>query len=260
MGSAEEMIKSIAAKADREVGEAFSTLMSSLQLKEQSKNAQCLLVTSTVAGEGKSFIATNLAQTFAAHGSRVVIVDCDLRRPAVNRVFHLENLKGVIDVCTANASLDEVTIKNVRPNLDVIPTGGRSKNPTQTLSSKSFAVMISELRKRYDRIVIDTPPVAIVSDALVVLPLVDGWLFSLFFNKVRRKAAQFCAQRMLETNVPCFGAVLNGLSGGLGGYYYSHYYHKSYKDYYVTKSEELNGSGPKIAEVGKNGKRSDRRR
>jgi hypothetical protein len=65
---------------------------------------------------------------------------------------------------------------------------------------------------------------------------------------------------MLETNVPCFGAVLNGLSGGLGGYYYSHYYHKSYKNYYVSKSDELNGSGQKIVEVPKAGHLSDHRR
>jgi Mrp family chromosome partitioning ATPase len=120
--------------------------------------------------------------------------------------------------------------------------------------------MISELRKRYDKIIIDTPPVAIVSDALIILPLMDGWLYSLYFNKVRRKVAQFSAHRMLETNVPCFGAVLNGLTGGQGGYYYSHYYHKSYKDYYVTKSEEMNGNGPKIVEAEIPRRGSDQRR
>jgi len=161
----------------------------------------------------------------------------------------LENLKGVIDVCTTGASLDDVIVKGVRTNLDVIPTGGRSKNPTHVLSSKQFAVMISDLRKRYDRIFIDTPPVAIVSDALIVMPLVDGWLYSIYFNKVRRKTAEFCAKRLLEVNIPTLGAVLNGLTGGVGGYYYSHYYDKSYEKYYVTKSEELNGDGGKIVEV-----------
>jgi Mrp family chromosome partitioning ATPase len=99
-----------------------------------------------------------------------------------------------------------------------------------------------------------------VSDALILLPLVDGWLYSLFFNKVRRKTAQFSVQRMLETNIPCFGAILNGLSGGLGGYYYSHYYHKSYNKYYVTKSEVTDGSGPKIVDLEKNGQHSNKRR
>jgi len=251
LGDAEEMQHSIEAKTDREISEAFSTLLSTLKIREESKNAQCILITSTVASEGKTFIITNLASIFSAHGERVVIVDCDLRRPAVNRVFHLENLKGIIDVCTSGAALDEVIIKGVKPNLDVIPTGGRAKNPTQTLNSKEFAIAISELRKRYDRVFIDTPPVAIVSDALIILPLVDGWLYSIYFNKVQRKAAKFCVKRLLDVNVPNFGAVLNGLTGGTGGYYYSHYYAKSYKDYYVTKAEEMNGVGVKITEPGK---------
>jgi capsular exopolysaccharide synthesis family protein len=260
MGNPDEMSKTIATKDGGDVSEAFSTLLSSLQLKEQSKAAQCIIVTSTVAGEGKSFISANLAQTYATHGSRAIILDCDLRRPAINRIFHIENLKGVIDVCTADAKLDDVIVKGVRSNMDVLVTGGRSKNPTQMLNGKAFAVMLSELRKRYDKIIIDTPPVAIVSDALILLPLVDGWLYSLFFNKVRRKTAQFSAQRMLETNIPCFGAILNGLSGGLGGYYYSHYYHKSYNKYYVTKSEVTDGSGPKIVDLEKNGQHSNKRR
>jgi capsular exopolysaccharide synthesis family protein len=258
MGSPDDMEKAAVSKESHAVSEAFSTLLSSLQLKEESKNAKCIIVTSTVAGEGKSFISTNLAETYASHGSRTLVVDCDLRRPAINRIYHLENLKGVIDICTADASFDDVIVKGVKPNLDILPSGGRSKNPTQTLNDKSFAVMISELRKRYDKVIIDTPPVAIVSDALLILPLVDGWLYSLFFNKVARKTAQFTAQRILETNVPCFGAILNGLTGGFGGYYYSHYYHKSYKQYYVTKSEETEGPGHKIIEPEEGKRRSKR--
>jgi Mrp family chromosome partitioning ATPase len=129
-------------------------------------------------------------------------------------------------------------MKNVHPNLDVIPTGGRAKNPTQILNNKSFELMISELRNRYDRVFIDTPPLAAVSDALVVLPLVDGSIFTIFFNKVRRRAAQASAKRLLESNVTCFGAVLNGLNLSVSGYYYAQYYDKSYKDYYVVADED----------------------
>jgi Mrp family chromosome partitioning ATPase len=83
----------------------------------------------------------------------------------------------------------------------------------------------------------DTPPLAAVSDAMVILPLMDGALFSIFFNKVRRKAAQFAAKKLLESNVPVFGAVLNGLNLAVSGYYYAQYYDKSYKDYYVVMSK-----------------------
>ncbi|HTJ78285.1 MAG TPA: polysaccharide biosynthesis tyrosine autokinase [Rariglobus sp.] len=223
--------------ADRQVAEAFLTLHSSLRLKDESKNAQCILLTSTIPGEGKSFTTTNLALTFAAHGERVAIVDCDLRKPNIHKSFRLENRKGVIDICAGAATIDDVVIRNVHPNLDVIPTGGRAKNPTQILNGKNFEAMIADLRKRYDRVFFDTPPLAAVSDALIVLPLVDGSIFTIFFNKVRRKAAQFSAKKLLETNVPVFGAVLNGLNLAVSGYYYAQYYDKSYKDYYVVMSK-----------------------
>lgn len=224
--------------ADRQVAEAFLTLHSSLRLRDDAKDAKVILTTSTIPGEGKSFTTTNLALTYAAHGERVCVVDCDLRKPNIHKSFRRENLKGVIDICSGAATIDDVVMKDVHPNLDVIPTGGRAKNPTQILNNKSFEQMISDLRKRYDRVFIDTPPLAAVSDALVVLPMVDGSIFTIFFNKVRRRAAQASAKRLLESNVTCFGAVLNGLNLAVSGYYYAQYYDKSYKDYYVITDEE----------------------
>ncbi len=223
--------------ADRQVAEAFLTLHSSLRLKDESKNAKCILTTSTIPGEGKSFTTTNLALTFAAHGERVIVVDCDLRKPNIHKSFRVENLKGVIDVCAGSSTLDDAIIRGLQPNFDILPAGGRAKNPTQILNSKGFELMISDLRKRYDRVFIDTPPLAAVSDALIILPLVDGSIFTIFFNKVRRKAAQFSAKKLLDANVPNFGAVLNGLNLAVSGYYYAQYYDKSYKDYYVVMSK-----------------------
>lgn len=224
--------------ADRQVSEAFLTLHSSLRLHDESKNAKCMLVTSTIPGEGKSFTVTNLALTFAAHGEKVVLVDCDLRKPNIHKGLKLENARGVIDICTNAATLDEVILTGVYPNLDVVPAGGRAKNPTHLLNSKNFESMIAELRKRYDRVLVDTPPLAAVSDALIILPMMDGSLFNIYFNKVRRKAAQFAAKRLQESNVPAFGAILNGLNVAVSGYYYAQYYDKSYKDYYVVQPED----------------------
>ena len=229
--------------SDRQVAEAFLTLHSSLRLKDESKKAKCILTTSTIPGEGKSFTTTNLALTFAAHGERVVIVDCDLRKPNVHKSFRLENRSGVIDICAGTMTIDEVVLRGVHPNLDVIASGGRAKNPTQILNTKGFESMISDLRKRYDRVFIDTPPLAAVSDALIILPLVDGTIFTIFFNKVRRKAAEFSAKKLIDSNVPTFGAVLNGLNLTVSGYYYAQYYDKSYKDYYLAPGNR--GAGNK---------------
>jgi capsular exopolysaccharide synthesis family protein len=224
--------------ADRQVAEAFLTLHSSLRLRDDAKDAKIILTTSTIPGEGKSFTTTNLALTFASHGERVCVVDCDLRKPNIHKSFRRENIRGVIDICSGAATIDDVVIKDVQPNLDLITTGGRAKNPTQILNNKSFELLLLELRKRYDRVFVDTPPLAAVSDAFVVLPFVDGSIFTIFFNKVRRKAAQAAAKRLLESNVTCFGAVLNGLNLSVSGYYYAQYYDKSYKDYYVVAEDE----------------------
>lgn len=232
-----EKAKVVSSNADRQVAEAFRTLHSSLRLKDESKNAKVFLTTSTVPGEGKSFLTTNLAMTFAAHGEKVVIIDCDLRKPNIHKSLGLENLKGTIDVVSSRLSLDDVVVRNLLPNLDVVVAGGRAKNPTQILNSKGFEQLVADLRRRYDRVFIDTPPLAAVSDALIILPLVDGSLFTIYFNKVRRKAAQFSAKSLLEANVPNFGAILNGLNLAVSGYYYAQYYDKSYKDYYVSMSK-----------------------
>ena len=229
--------------ADRQVSESFLTLHSSLRLHDESKNAKCILMTSTIPGEGKSFTITNLGLTFAAHGERVVLVDCDLRKPNIHKGLNLENAKGVIDVCTGEKTIDEVILKDVRKNFDVIAAGGRAKKPTHLLNSKNFETMIADLRKRYDRVLVDTPPLAAVSDAMIILPLMDGSIFSIYFNKVRRKAAQFAATRLQESNVPNLGAILNGLNLAVSGYYYAQYYDKSYKDYYVTQKSDLKARG-----------------
>lgn len=223
---------------DRQVAEAFLALHSALRLKDESKNAKVFLTTSTIPGEGKSFTTTNLALTFAAHGEKTCIVDADLRKPNIHKSFKLENIKGVIDIVGGGAQVDDVVVKDVMPNLDIITTGGRAKNPSHVLNSRNFELMISELRQRYDRVFVDTPPLAAVSDAMIILPLVDGTLFNIFFNKVRRKAAQFSSRKLLESNIPVFGAVLNGLNLAVSGYYYAQYYDKSYKDYYVVMAKE----------------------
>jgi Mrp family chromosome partitioning ATPase len=99
--------------------------------------------------------------------------------------------------------------------------------------------MLADLRDRYDRIIIDTPPLAAVSDALNLLPLVDGILYVIKFNTVKRKTAVVNVRRLWESNTPVFGAILNNITSSLSSYYYSHYSDKSYQDYYIQQEEEF---------------------
>lgn len=231
--------QAVASNVDRHVTETFRSIHSALKLNDDSKNAKIIVTTSTVPGEGKSFISSNLALTFANHGEKTLLLDGDLRLPNVARSLQLENDYGLLDHVEKDVSLDEVIIKEVYPNLDVLPSGGKSKNPTQVLNSAKFEAMLADLRDRYDRIVIDSPPLAAVSDALNLLPLADGVLYVIKFNTVKRKTAVVNVRRLWESNTPVFGAILNNITSSLSNYYYSSYSDKAYQDYYIRQDEEF---------------------
>jgi len=221
--------------ADRMVTEAFLSLYSAMRISDESKNARHILVTSSLPGEGKSFIASNLALTFAGQGQRTVVVDCDLRKPVMQRTYRLTTNKGLVNYCTDTATVDEIILKNVRPNLDVITVGGRAKNPIQLLNGKAFETLVAELGRRYDRVVYDSPPLGAVSDALNILPLMDGAIYALRFNGVKRVVAQRCVRRLHSVNIPIFGAVLNDVQKSLSNEYYVEYDSKAVKEYYYPK-------------------------
>ena len=232
---AQERAQIVANGADRIVIEAFLSLYSALRISDDSKNARHILVTSSLPGEGKSFIASNLALTFAGQGQRTLVVDCDLRKPVIQRTFRLTTSKGLVNYCTESASLDEAIVKNVRPSLDVMPVGGKAKNPIQLLNSRAFETLVAELGRRYDKVVYDSPPMGAVSDALNMLPLMDGAIYALRFNGVKRVIAQRCVRRLRSANIPIFGAVLNDVQRSLSNEYYVEYDSKAVKEYYYPK-------------------------
>jgi len=224
---------------DRHTVEAFRAINSTLKLNEESKNAKVILATSTIPSEGKTFVSTNTAITFASHGEKTIIVDGDLRMPNIGKSLNISKRKGIVQILAGEATLDEAIVQEYCPGMDVLTTGTRSKSPTQALGSEAFANMIHELRLRYDKIIIDSPPLAPVSDVLNLLPLVDGVLYVIRFNMVKRKTATVNLKRLRESNVPIFGAVLNNLNTSVAGYYYSHYYDNSYKSYYMKDTRDL---------------------
>ena len=231
--------QAVAANVDRHDTETVRSIHSTLKLNDESKNAKIILATSTVPSEGKSFVSSNLALTFANHGERTLLLDADLRLPNIASSMQLENELGLLDHIEQGTSLDEAIISEVYPNLDVLPTGGKSKNPTQILVSAQFEAMLADLRDRYDRIVIDSPPLAAVSDALNLLPFIDGIVYVIKFNTVKRKTASANVRRLWESNTPVFGAILNNITTSLSSYYYSQYSDKAYQDYYIGQEDEV---------------------
>jgi len=228
-----EKARAVASNSDRRVTEAFRAIHSAMKINEVSKNAKVIITTSTSPSEGKSFVTTNMALTFAIHGERTLIMDADLRMPNVAKSLSIEeSQKGINQYFNNSASLDEVIIKDFYPNLDVLTAGGRCKNPTQILNCPHFEQLLAELAERYDRVFIDSPPIAAVSDVLTILPHADGLVYVIKYNAVKRKTAKANLRRLMESNTPIFGAVLNQITVAVASYYYSNYYDKSYQDYY----------------------------
>ncbi|MGJ3242778.1 MAG: GumC family protein [Opitutales bacterium] len=235
---ASEKAKVVASNADRHTTEAFRSIHSTLKLNDDSKNAKVILTTSTVPGEGKSFISTNLALTYANHGEKTLLFDGDLRLPNIGKSLQITKPGGLVKCLEENGNIQDHITRDFFPNLDVLPAGAKAKNPTQILNSSKFEALLDELRNQYDRIIIDSPPLAAVSDGLTFLPLVDGVVYVIKFNTVKRKTAKVNVRRLWESSTPVFGAVLNNISASISSYYYSHYYDRGYKDYYVAREDE----------------------
>ena len=227
----------VTSTTNRHVTENFRSMLSYLKINDQTKNSNVFLLTSTVPSEGKSFISSNLALSFASNGEKVLLLDGDLRLPNVAKSLQLENESGVLDYIQGEGTFDSYIVKEVYPNLDVLPSGGKAKNPTAILNDNKFESLLLQLRDRYDKIIIDSPPLAAVSDSLNIVPLVDAVIYVIKYDSVKNSLANSCIRRLWESKTPLLGAVLNNVSLGLSHYYYSQYSaNKKYSAYYMQES------------------------
>jgi capsular exopolysaccharide synthesis family protein len=227
---------------DAPVTEAFRSVYSSLRINEVSRKAKAILVTSTSPSEGKSFVATNLAITYALQGERVLLVDADLRLPVVAKTLELKGDNGITKYLQNEIALEDAIHYSVATNLDVLPVGAPCLNPTQVLAGRRFSEMIATLKGVYDRVIVDSPPVGAVSDVLNLLPMVEGVLYVVRFNTVKKRFIRANIARLRESKVPIFGAVMNHI-GMRVVQYYTNSGDRSYHRYYT----KVNKGSVKVA-------------
>jgi len=227
---------------DRIGTEAIRSIYSALKVNPAVSKARVFLVTSTRPSEGKTFVVTNLALIFAQHSERVLVIDADLRLPNVGPSLGFTGDGGLSKWFNAEMTLDEAIVRDVAPGLDVLPVGLSCKNPTQVINNPKFLAMIDELRGRYDRIFIDSPPIGAVSDALHLLPKVDGVIYVVRYNTVNLRNATSCLARLHEAQAPMLGVVLNAMSLRMASAY-TDSYDSSYRKYYVDEPRGQSGSG-----------------
>ena len=220
---------------DNHVKEAFLSIYSTLGVNDSAKDAQIILNTSTIPSEGKSFVSTNLAFSFAESGDRVLLLDCDLRLPNIAKSLQLQPGHGLLNYVKGEIELGDAIQPDVYQNLDVMSAGGRSRTPMTVFNNEMFAEMLEELRGYYDRIIIDSPPLAAVSDALNIVPYVDGVLFVIKYDTVKINTAALTVRKLKEAGKPIYGVILNSMKSRVAAsYYYSEYYTGRYKKYYTN--------------------------
>jgi capsular exopolysaccharide synthesis family protein len=227
-------------KQTGEVAEAFRTLRASLLLQDELKQAPVLMFTSAGPGEGKSLTSTNLAITLAQDGRRTLLIGADLRRPLLARIVgSSRSALGLADALRGDCVWTDVLLKQVAPNLDVLLSGRIPTHPAELLGNPRMVEILNEARQTYQHVLLDAPPVLGISDALVLLPHVDGVLFVVRYGVTHSLGASHALRRIQSGGTTCLGAIMNGvnLQSLATYYYYRRYGGYAYQQYQSQPAE-----------------------
>lgn len=223
--------------------EAFLSVYSAIKIHSKLDFPKTVLVTSTIPGEGKTLISSNIAGAFARHGKKTLLIDCDLRRPMLHRHFKRNNDVGLITWFENGAVLEgdlatnpSLGIHRISEHFSLLCSGGRSKSPTQLLENPAFAQLLERMKREYELVVVDSPPLGAVTDSLLIAERVDELIYVCRFNRAYRKHIRLYMRALRSGKNEVLGVVLNGLSPRRIEYYSNYRYYRSYKKYYGAQT------------------------
>ncbi|WP_394871300.1 CpsD/CapB family tyrosine-protein kinase [Clostridium butyricum] len=202
--------------------EAYKTLRTNVQYSSISKKIKTLLVTSADSKDGKSTVCSNLGVTFSQNGQSVIILDCDFRKPSIHKFFNISNSAGITDILLGERKLEE-TIQHYNSNTAILTAGNIPPNPSEILGSQSMINLLSFLSERYDIVIIDSPPVGVVTDAQIISASVDGTLVVIRAEETKAKRVTEAVNLLKKVDANIIGMVLNE----------AQVINKKYNDYYV---------------------------
>ncbi len=222
------------------VAEQCRSIRTNLLFASPDSPMEKLLVSSAGPREGKTTAAASLAITMAQSGSRVLLVDTDMRRPRLHRIFGVGNQIGVTTILSGDAEIEDVVKDTEVPNLFILPSGITPPNPAEICQSVKFKKMLDDLSERFDRVIMDSPPIMLVTDAVVLSTLVDGALIVARSGATSRMALTEATRSLLDVGSKVLGCVLNDFNlekRGYGYYRYSRYGYYRYSSGYNSYND-----------------------
>ena len=212
--------------------EAYKSLRTNLEFLSASSGCKVILITSSVPEEGKSNVAINLATTMAAGGKKVVLVDGDLRKGSLSRYLHLNrNRPGISNVVANQCTLADALVRFKNVQFTLLPVGPLPPNPSEMLATPAVEALFKGLREYYDYVIVDTPPVSVVTDAAVMCRFADGVILVVRPGVTPTQGAQLSKKNLEAVHAHILGVVLNGYDAKRAGHKDGYYYSYSY-DYY----------------------------
>lgn len=232
-----EKLPILSGPVPHDFGEAYRAIRTSLVFSSGNDEKKVIAVTSAQPLEGKTTTACNLAMALAFGGSRVLLIDADMRRPGMHKIMGLRNDIGLSHLLVGRARARDAIQRTHDPNLWVLSAGRTPPNPSELLSSERMKKLIDNLSTGpFDWVIIDTPPVLAVTDAVIIAPLVSGVAFVLGAEMTRRRLAERAVETLLASTPRVLGCVLNRVDYDRNKYYYSRFYGYQYKSYYGRAS------------------------
>jgi capsular exopolysaccharide synthesis family protein len=222
-------------KSKSPIAEAYKTLRTNLQFASLDKPTQVVVITSANPSEGKTTTAANLAISVAQAEKRVLLLDCDLRKPSIHRFFGIVNAKGLTNILVENINYHELSVTTGIPNLHIITSGPKPPNPSELLGSSRMASFVNQLRQDYDMIVIDSPPVLPVTDSAVLSRVSDAHILVVGCGTTTVDMAVHAKDSLDKVGARIIGTVINNIPTRGSGFSYYYYY------YYDIQSDETRG-------------------
>ena len=216
-------------ETDSPVSESFRTIKTRIQHSwADSDLPKLILITSPAESEGKSFVAANLASSFAQSNKRTLLIDCDLRRPTIHIKMGVDKKPGLADYLSRKLKLDDIIRKTKTNNLSFITSGTIPSNPAEILESKAFINFLYEIRDFFDIIILDSPPIIAVVDSEILAKQVDGTILVISADKTENRLMKDAVDLLKRNKVAFLGTVLNNFKYKSGyGYYYKYNYNYS---------------------------------